>query len=243
MSSQSLVHPTARAAGPRRRTEHISSALPFVADLKGGTSYASWKVWSGSTTKDARFAPIPKKVAIRIYHKAVEWNRRSKTPGCHGGVIGSHVLLVLHSLIFEFLNHRTGRLDPSYNALQRSTRLCRQTIATALARLKQLGIINWVRRCYEDWDDLGRFMLRQDTNAYAILPPTQWRSYMDVDAPQPPHPSSWGASPPLPSLVEQAVENREAGASMRSVVEHLGDDPEDTMAAALASLGRALGLQ
>jgi hypothetical protein len=86
-------------------------------------------------------------------------------------------------------------------------------------------------------------MLRQDTNAYAILPPTQWRSYTDVDVPEPPHPSSWGAAPPLPSLVEQAVEDREAGASMRSVVEHLSDDPGDPMASALASLGRALGLQ
>jgi hypothetical protein len=242
MSSQSLVHLTARAAIPRRRTEHISGALPFIADLKNGTSYASWKVWSGSTTKDARFVPMPKKVAIRTYHKAVEWNRRSKTPGCHGGVIGSHVLLVLHSLVFDFLNHRTGRLDPSYNALQRSTRLCRQTIAGALARLKQLGIISWVRRCYEDWDE-GRFVLRQDTNAYAILPPTQWRNYMDVDLPEAPHPSAWGAAPPLPSLVEQAVEDRNAGASLRSVVENLSDDPLDPLAAALARLGRTLGLQ
>jgi hypothetical protein len=57
---------------------------------------------------------MPKKVAIRIYHKAVEWNRRGKTPGCHGGVIGSHVLLVLHSLIFDFLNHgRVGWTPPT----------------------------------------------------------------------------------------------------------------------------------
>lgn len=243
MTSQNLIHPTPRADIRRGRAQHISGALPFIADLKDGTSYASWKVWSGSTTKDARFVPMPKKVAIRIYHKAVEWNRRSKVPGCHGGVIGSHVLLVLHSLIFDFLNHRTGRLDPSYNALQRSTRLCRQTIATALARLKQLGIINWVRRCCEDWDELGRFVLRQETNAYAILPSTQWRNYMDVEIPEPPHPSAWGAVPPLPSLVEQAVETRHAGGSMRSVVAQLDQDPHDTIAAALANLGRSLGLK
>lgn len=241
MTSQNLIHPTSQASVRRGRTQHISATLPFIADLKNGTSYASWKVWSGSTTKDVRFVPMPKKTAIRIYHKAVEWNRRSKVPGCHGGVIGSHVLLVLHSLIFDFLNHRTGRLDPSYNALQRATRLCRQTIATALARLKQLGIIHWIRRCREDRDEFGRFVLRQETNAYAILPPTQWDNFVDIDMPEPPHPTAWGACPPLPPLVEQAVSTRQAGGSMAAVVAQLEDDPRDTVASALASLGRALG--
>ncbi len=159
--------------GRRRKsfgTKHVSACMPFIADLRDGTTYAAWPVWSGSTTKDTRFVPMPKKAVIRIYHKAVEWNRRGKLSRCHGGLIGSHVLLVLHTLIFDFLNHATGRLDPSYSAIQRRTRLCRQTVAKALARLKQLGIINWIRRCREDQDVDGRFMLRQETNAYAILP-------------------------------------------------------------------------
>jgi len=241
MQSHSLIHPTRRAGVPRGRTQHISATLPFIDDLKNGTSYASWPVWSGSTTKDARFVPMPKKAAIRVYHKAVEWNRRGKLARCHGGMIGSHVLLVLHSLIFDFLNHKTGRLDPSYSTLQRATRLCRQTIATALARLKQLGIIHWIRRCREDRDEFGRFILRQETNAYAILPPTQWRNYTNTDMPEPPHPTAWGACPPLPSLVEQAVSTRQAGGSIAAVVAQLEDDPRDTVASALASLGRALG--
>ena len=243
MQNHSLVRPTSHAGRPRRRTEHISAALPFMADLRNGTSYAAWPVWSGSTTKDARFAPMPKKAAIRIYHKAVEWNRRDKLAGCHGGLIGSHVLLVLHSLIFDFLNHTTGRLDPSYDAIQRATRLCRQTVATALARLKQLGIINWIRRCREDSDDCGRFVLRQETNAYAILPTSQWRDYVAWTAPEPPHPTTWGAYPPLPSLIEQAASTRQEGGSMEAIVTQLGDDPRDTVAAALASLGRALGIR
>jgi len=31
-----------------------------------------------------------------------------------------------------------------------------------------LGILNWVRRCAEHWAD-GRFVLAQETNAYAVL--------------------------------------------------------------------------
>ena len=238
-----LVRPTSYAEERRCRTEHISATLPFIADVRNGTSYAAWPVWSGSTTNDARFVPMPKNAAIRIYHKAVEWNRRGKLAGCHGGLIGSHVLLVLHSLIFDFLNHRTGRLDPSYSALQRTTRLCRQTVATALARLKKLGIINWIRRCREDHDECGRFMLRQETNAYAILPTSQWRDYAVTETPDPSHPSTWGACPPLPSLIEQASETAKEGGRAPNIVAQLEDDPRDTVAAALASLGRALGIR
>jgi hypothetical protein len=243
MPTHNLIHATAHADQRSCRTRHVSAALPFIAELKNGTSYAPWQVWSGSSAKDARFVPMPKKAAIRLYHRALEWNRRGKLAGCHGGLIGSHVLMVLHSLIFDFLNHRTGRLDPSYSAIQRTTRLCRQTVASALARLKQLGIINWIRRCREDIDEAGRFMLRQETNAYAILPVSQWHGFVDGDMPEPPHPSTWGATPPQPSLIEQACASRQEGRSMAAIVEHLADDPRDTVAATLASLGRALGIR
>lgn len=242
MQTSTLVPYASRSAARGYRAKHLSASLPFVPDLKNGTSYAPWPVWSGSTTKDARFLPMPKKAAIRIYHKAVEWNRRDKLAGTHGGVIGSHVLLVLHTLIFDFLNHKTGRLDPSYSALQRATRLCRQTIAKALARLKELGIINWIRRCIEDRDEYGRFVLRQQTNAYAILPISQWRSYTQATAHEPPHPSEWGATPPLPTLLEQATETVREGGRLTIAVAQLENDPRDTVAAALASLGRALGI-
>ena len=230
--------------GRRKRsfgTKHVSACLPFVAEFRNGTSYAPWRVWSESTTRETRFVPMPKKAAIRAYHKAVEWNRSGKLAGRHGGLIGSHVLLVLHTLIFDFLNHATGRLDPSYNAIQRKTRLCRQTVARALARLKDLGIINWIRRCTEDTDDCGRFVLRQETNAYAILPPTQRRGgYTDPASPEPPHPGTWGACPPLPSLIEQASAAMQEGSTRAAIVTCLEDDPHDRLAAALASLGRAL---
>jgi hypothetical protein len=241
MQKHPLVRPTSYAEQRRCRTEHLSAALPFIADYRNGTSYAAWKVWSDSTTRDTRFVPMPKKAAIRIYHKAVAWNRRGKLAGCHGGLIGSHVLLVLHTLIFDFLNHATGRLDPSYSAIQRRTRLCRQTVAKALARLKQLGIINWIRRCREDRDADGRFALRQETNAYAILPPTQWCGYTEIDTPEPPHPTEWGATPPLPSLIEQACTANKEGRKMTAIVAQLDADPRDSVASALASLGRALG--
>jgi hypothetical protein len=234
-----------RLEGRRKKsfgTKHVSACLPFIANVRDGTTYATWPVWSDSTMKKTRFVPLPKKAAMRIYHKVVKWNGSGKLAGCHGGVIGSHVLLVLQTLIFEFLSYGTGRLDPSYTAIQRKTRLCRQTVAKALARLKELGIINWIRRCREDRDDDGRFALRQETNAYAILPPTQWHGYTDPIMPDPPHPATWGATPPLPPLVEQAATDARDGDSMRAIVSRLDADPGDALALALARLGRTLGV-
>lgn len=261
MHSKSLVRPTIhyeastpdlakdgaleRLDGRRKRsfgTKHFSACLPFIADVRDGTSYAAWRVWSGSTMKETRFVPLPKKAAMRIYHKAAKWNGSGKLAGKHGGIIGSHVLLVLHTLIFNFLNYGTGRLDPSYAALQKKTRLCRQTVAKALARLKDLGIINWIRRCREDRDEAGRFMLRQETNAYAILPPSQWHGYIEIQEPEPPHPSTWGAYPPLPALIEQAATDAQHGDSLKSIVSRLDANPGDELASALANLGRELGL-
>jgi hypothetical protein len=53
----------------------------------------------------------------------------------------------------------------------RLPKLCVRTVASALQRLKALGILHWVRRCAERWAD-GRFVLEQETNAYAVLPET-----------------------------------------------------------------------
>jgi hypothetical protein len=65
---------------------------------------------------------------------------------------------------------------------------------------------------------------------------------MDIDIPEPPHPATWGATPPLPSLLEQASDIREEGGSMAAAAARLDADPNDTLAATLASLGRVLGI-
>jgi hypothetical protein len=91
MQNHSLVRPTRHANRPSYRPQHLSACLLFIADIRDGTSYAPWKVWSGSTTKETRFVPISKKAAMRIYRKAVQWKGQGKLSVCHGGVIRSHV--------------------------------------------------------------------------------------------------------------------------------------------------------
>ena len=55
----------------------------------------------------------------------------------------------------------------------------------AIRRLRDLGLIAWRHRCEEDRDAEGRFWLRQRTNAYTVLPTSQWRGYRDQEPPPP----------------------------------------------------------
>ena len=211
---------------------HLLPPLPGFTAL--GRTYAPWPVWSGSTTTPIRFAPLAKKAAVKLWHRARDFDRGTHQPGHHGGALGHTGLAVLHALIFDFLNHRTGRLDPSYVAIAAKAGVCVRTVATALQRLKALGILNWVRRCAERWAD-GRFVLEQDTNAYAVLPESQWRGYRAPAEPPGPAPGTWGDPPPMLSAVAQAA----LEGDLAGKVQALASDPKDSLAAALARLGRA----
>jgi hypothetical protein len=196
-------------------------------------TYAPWPVWSDSTTQTVRFAPLAKKAAVRLWHRARDFDRCTRLPGRHGGALGHSGLQVLHALVFDFLNFATGRLDPSYAAIARKANVCERTVATALARLKALGILHWVRRCAESWRD-GRFVLEQETNAYAVLPESQWRGYRPLAEPPGPAPGTWGETARLPDvLAAAALEN-----DPRTKASILDAEPKNGLAAALASLGR-----
>ena len=182
---------------------HLLPPLPGFTALS--QTYAPWPVWSDSTTKPIRFAPLAKKAAVRLWHRARDFDRGTHQPGHHGGAIGLTALAVLHALIFDFLNHRTGRLDPSYAAIAAKAGVCIRTVASALQRLKALGILNWVRRCAERRDADGRFVLEQETNAYAVLPESQWRGYRAPQEPPAPAAGTWGDPPPILSAVAQAA--------------------------------------
>jgi hypothetical protein len=79
----------------------LAESLPGLPGLNGGKTYAAWPVWSGSYRDQVRFAPMPKKQAIKLYYKDRAWNRQ-KFPGRYGGTIGSAAMRVLECLIFDF---------------------------------------------------------------------------------------------------------------------------------------------
>ena len=217
-----------------------SFSLPALPGFQGPKTYAAWPVWSESTTKEVRFQSMPKKVATKLWHRARDFDRQTRREGKHGGAVGHTALQVLHALLFDFLNYSTGRLDPSYATIARKANVCQRTVANAVKRLRELGMLNWLRRCAERRREDGRFVLEQETNAYAVLPPTQWRGYRPPAEPSVPEPGTWGDHPPLPSVLHQAATERQEGGTLRQIIGILDSDPTDMLAVALARLGHAM---
>ena len=47
----------------------LAYCLPTLPGFAGPKTFAAWPVWSDSTTKTIRFQPIPKREAVRLYHR------------------------------------------------------------------------------------------------------------------------------------------------------------------------------
>ena len=115
-----------------------------------------------------------------------------------------------------------------------------RSVARGLQSLKLARVLIWLRRCTADFID-GRFVLEQDTNAYAILPSSQWRGYVEPPEAPPPQPGTWGEHPcGTREARTEAVAEMDQGGSPEAVIRQLETDPGDPLAAALAKLGRAL---
>ncbi|MFL5281833.1 MAG: hypothetical protein ACJ8AW_12785 [Rhodopila sp.] len=182
---------------------------------------------------------MPKKAAVKLWHRARDFDRQTRKPGQHGGALGPSGLQVLHALLFDFLNFQTGRLDPSQKAIARQANLCPRAVSDALKRLQSLGILAWVRRCEAGFEN-GRYVRRQLTNAYAVLPDSGWQGYVPPVAAALPHPSVWGKAPVMPSVLEAAVGEQQESGDRRSVIRTLELAPMGGIEAALARLGRAV---
>jgi hypothetical protein len=178
---------------------------------------------------------MPKRQAVRLWHDARRFERQTRKPGAQDGAIGRNGLAVLHALLFDFLNYASGKLYPSRQAIAHKANVSLRSVDRGLAKLKVSGVVNWLRRCAEEWID-GRFTLKQETNAYAVLPVSQWNGYSaPADAP-PPDPGTWGDHPALPDPLALAA--RERGLMAKIVA--LEGDERDGLAAALARFGRTL---
>ena len=224
---------------------HISDCLPFVPHIDSPKvkTYAPYPVWAGSTTAKVRFVPLPKQEAVRIFHKAREFERQTRKPGKQDGDVGSVGLKILYVLLFDCLNYKTGRLDPSQKTIAYKACISERSVTRGLAKLKAAGILNWINRAEVIRDEKGRYCPKQNTNAYAIVPVSQWKGFVDSKpTPPSPHPSTWGATPPLPDLLTQAATELTQGerATAFSLMEL---DPGNQLARSLARYGRAIDQQ
>jgi hypothetical protein len=157
---------------PLSRT--VGNLFPHLIPPSPQSTYAIWPVWRDSTTKQVKFQPMPKKQAVRLWHDARRFERQTREKGKQDGAIGRNGLAVLQALLFDFLNYASGALYPSHAAIAERACICERSVERGLDALKRSGVVNWLRRAVEDCRN-GGFILRQITNAYAVLPCSQWR--------------------------------------------------------------------
>jgi hypothetical protein len=213
----------------------ISHCLQQLPGFTRPKTYAPSPIWRGSTTADLRFQPLKKKDAAKLWHEARRFERSTRQPGRQDGALGRNGLAVLYALLFDFLNYASGRLDPAIDTIAKAANISPRSAARGLVNLKAHGVLNWARRCIADIGEAGRIVFRQLSNAYAVLPVSQWLGHRPRPEAPPPERGTWGDHPPLPSVLVQAAE---AG-SVAAQIKTLELEPSDELAAALASYGRA----
>jgi hypothetical protein len=120
----------------------------------------------------AHSTPLDRNQRARILFVAEGLERATKGSGKRNGCLGYVGLAVLRCLLLTFHNARTGLCVPSYATLQRSTGLCRQSIATALARLVAARLLAITRRLNRIVAG-GIVRCEQGSNIYAFPSPAR----------------------------------------------------------------------
>jgi hypothetical protein len=168
---------TARSIGellaglaPAKRTR---SFQPVRRNSYYASDRRSMSLWRpiASNSREAR-----RLIAARL--KAAEhYNERNKQAGDRQGPIGDVGIRLLREL-YRIVDFKTGRLEPAIDTLCRRINRARATVVKYLAKLKEHGFLDWVRRSepIEDADGAGP-RVRQITNAYGFSLPaaaTAW---------------------------------------------------------------------
>ena len=123
--------------------------------------------------------PLDRNAKARIMAYAGAWTARNRQPGQHRGPITRAFLDVLHALLWQFHNSRTGCCFPSYERIAERAGCHRATVAEALRVLEWAGILTWqhrVARLREQCTDLfgrqgWRWRVIRTSNAYAFRDP------------------------------------------------------------------------
>ncbi|MBU6207003.1 MAG: RNA replicase [Alphaproteobacteria bacterium] len=116
------------------------------------------------------FRPFDSKTHGAILKAAERFENLTKRKGCRNGALGYVGIKVLKALL-EFIDYRTGRLEPSYVALCKRAYLSVCAVAAALKRLAAHGFIEMIRRYEPTGNISGGPTVRQITNAYRVSLP------------------------------------------------------------------------
>jgi hypothetical protein len=126
---------------------------------------------------------------VRILVRAAErLELTARVAGNRNGPLG-HIGLEIMRELARMIDHSTGQLDPSYDCLARNLRRSRSAIIEGVKRLRDAGLLDWVRR-FEPSERRGERgpQVRQVSNAYRLCVPEWIKSLLGplgVGAPPP----------------------------------------------------------
>lgn len=181
-ASQTLADAQVEKPMDGKKAERRLACLPIGELLDGPTSkllnrpkrrQLTALVRGGSVGKDSLlgfFRSFDPRDRGRILKAAEHYDNLTKPKGKRNGALGYTGIKVLKALL-EFIDYRSGRLDPSYLALCQRSKLCVSAVATALKRLVAHGFIELKRRYEETGKTDGGPPVRQITNAYRLMLP------------------------------------------------------------------------
>ena len=120
--------------------------------------------------------PLDRNQRAKLIALAEGLEARTRQPGRQNGSVSRIGLMILRALLYKFLSTR-GQCFPSYSALATVTGLCRESIARAVSRLEQCGILKIIRRIVrkEVWDaERDRWFIGvvQTSNCYVFDKPS-----------------------------------------------------------------------
>jgi hypothetical protein len=175
--------------------------VPYEIDLKpfsDGRPAAPWpKKVDGRTQQRVRreshpyeagtsfFRSITSQLGAKILRAAERFARVSMSTRCKGqrrGQLTDIDVQILEALIFHFMDWKTGRLEPTYAAIGKKTGRGRATIALALQRLEDAGILERMRRFkrIEGADGKMEPQVEQAPNAYRVALPQRLAALIGI---------------------------------------------------------------
>ena len=126
-----------------------------------------------------RAVPLDRNAKCRIQAYARAWSHRNRSPSQHKGPVTRAFLDVLHALLWQFHNSRTGICFPSYDRIAERAGCARSTVAEAIKALEWAGVLTWqhrIARIREACTDLfgrttWRWRVIRTSNAYVFRDP------------------------------------------------------------------------
>ena len=221
-----------------------------------GYGIANWRptehrVWRGSYDETDQRAQVIMPIGgeqkatlafIDAYLLALEkWANETKVAGRRHR-LSQNAIAVARTLLRRCTDFTTGRCTPCIATIMEKTRLAKPTVIALLARLREFGLLDWVRRTVRTGNAPGEGPpVRQTSNAYFIdlarLPKQitlflkqRLRGILDLDAAP-----RFKGSPPLPPFPERMLQKLTRKAFAGSTSERRAERARATLAQRLAA--------